>query len=81
MSKGIMITCKDATEMVVKKNQEKLSFSDWMKLQMHLLLCNLCRRFAIQNKFIDNAIRKLDAQHHHDLSSDFKERVLHELEK
>lgn len=82
MSKELMINCKEATELAVKKSQQKLSFIDWIRLQIHLFVCKYCRRFVVQNKLIDQAVHEID-QHprHHDLPPDFKQRVLHELEK
>lgn len=81
MSKGIMISCKETSELVIQRNQIKLSFGDWMKLQMHLLMCKFCRRFAIQNKFIDQAMHHLNDHQNNHIPDDFKERVLHQLEK
>jgi len=55
-NKKIMITCKEATMLSVQKAEVKLSFSDRMRLFIHLLICQYCRLFDKQMKMIDKLI-------------------------
>jgi hypothetical protein len=43
-----MISCKEATYLVSLKEEGKLSFSKYLKLELHLAICILCKRFEIQ---------------------------------
>ncbi len=60
MKKSLMISCKDATELAIKKNIEKLSFFNMMRLRFHVLICRFCKLFEKQNKIIDEAYAHLD---------------------
>lgn len=55
----LMITCKESTYLVSKKQQDKLSFLEKMQLQFHLIICSYCRRFANQIDFITKGIVRL----------------------
>jgi len=55
----MMITCKEATFLISKEQQDKLSFAEKMQLKFHLLMCKYCRRFADQMNFMTKAIRKM----------------------
>lgn len=46
------ISCKKATYLLSKKEENKLSWLERMKLRTHLAMCSLCRRFEIQTGFI-----------------------------
>lgn len=55
-TKKLMITCKEATMLSMQKTEISLSFSDRMRLFMHLLVCQYCRLFNKQNKMIDRLL-------------------------
>ncbi len=55
----IMITCKESTFLISKKQQDKLSRAEKMKLQLHLMMCKHCRKFAEQISFIQKGIKRL----------------------
>jgi len=55
-TKKLMITCKEATMLSVQKSEINLSFSDRMRLFIHLLVCQYCRLFDKQSKLIDKLI-------------------------
>jgi len=57
----LMITCKESTYLVSKKQQDKLSFAEKMQLQFHLMVCSYCRRFANQIALITKGIIRLRA--------------------
>lgn len=54
-----MLTCKAATELVSVKDYRCLSISEKIRLKIHLLTCSACRKFKIQNDFIDEAVHHL----------------------
>jgi hypothetical protein len=53
-----MISCKQATELIIKKEQGKLMATQNLQLQPHLAICNMCRLFEEQSAFIDIAVNK-----------------------
>jgi hypothetical protein len=55
-NKKFMITCKEATMIIVKKAELNVTFSERLRLFLHLLICQYCRLFEKQNKIIDNII-------------------------
>ena len=58
-SNKIMITCKESTFLISKKQQDKLTLGEKVKLQFHLMMCKYCRRFDTQISFIQKAILRL----------------------
>lgn len=58
-SNKIMITCKESTFLISKKQQDKLTLGEKVKLQFHLMMCKYCRRFDAQISFIQKAILRL----------------------
>jgi len=55
-TKKLMITCKEATMLSVKKAEIKLSFQDRFRLFIHLLVCKYCRLFDKQTKMINKLL-------------------------
>jgi hypothetical protein len=43
-----MIACDEASFLVSLREERKLSLREWMQLNMHLLSCHLCRKYARQ---------------------------------
>ncbi|TRX66160.1 zf-HC2 domain-containing protein [Carboxylicivirga sp. M1479] len=54
-----MITCKEATYLISKREQDVLSFAERLQLKFHLMMCKYCRRFAEQVHFLNDAILKM----------------------
>ncbi len=52
-------TCEEATKLVVKKREQKLSTIQRFKLWLHLAICSACKRFEIQNTWLDNQLHKI----------------------
>ena len=52
-------TCEEATKLVVKKREQKLSFIQRIKLWLHLAICSACKRFEIQNMWLDKQLHKM----------------------
>ncbi len=51
-----MITCKQSTEWVVKKEYKKLSVKENLQLLSHMAICSFCRLFESQSSLITKAL-------------------------
>lgn len=80
MKKGMMISCKDATELAVRKSHEKLSRWDKIRLKFHLIMCKLCSLFEKQNNAIDVIASELDEQVEEKMPDHIKKKILQELQ-
>lgn len=76
----VFISCKEATILVSKKEEGKLSFRKRMALFMHFIICNMCRLFAKQNKTIIKNIDGLEKNISATLSDNDKEEIIKKLE-
>lgn len=76
-----MLNCKQATEMVIKKQSEKLGLMDRVNLFMHLSMCKFCNMFAKQNELIDASVRKLDDHQVEHMTEASKTRIVKEIQK
>lgn len=52
------ITCKEAVEFILKKEERKLTFLQRISLWRHLAICSLCRIFSVQNNLINQAMKQ-----------------------
>lgn len=50
------INCKQAVDLISKKEEGKISASQRFALWRHLGECSLCRIFSVQNKIIEQAL-------------------------
>ena len=70
------ITCKQAVDLISKKEESKLSPKQRFSLYVHLGECSLCRIFSVQNKIIAKAIQQNNSE---DLSVDEKESIIKKI--
>jgi predicted anti-sigma-YlaC factor YlaD len=54
-----MKSCKDITLLVEKGKITKLSFKEKMHVKFHLMMCKLCRNFAVDSDFLDRILANL----------------------
>lgn len=54
----LMLSCKNATELMEKKNFVGLTTVEKIQLFVHTRLCDTCTRYGIQNKFIEQALHR-----------------------
>jgi hypothetical protein len=80
MKKGMMISCKDATELAVRQSHEKLNRWDRFRLKFHLLMCKICGLFEKQNKDIDVIASELDDQVNEKMPDHTKQKILQKLQ-
>lgn len=52
MMKYLMVNCKEATLLMAKKEEGKLSLMEKMKLSLHTSMCSFCRKFEMQTNQI-----------------------------
>lgn len=76
-----MLNCKEATEMVIRKQSEKLGLMDRMNLFMHLSMCRLCSLFAKQNALIDRSVQQLDEKQPTHMPDEVKLKISDEINK
>lgn len=80
-----MLSCKDATRLQLRAQDEGLSFPQRFALRLHLAFCDNCRRFARQLALIRAACRRIQAGQEPPadapgLSPEAKARILDRLE-
>lgn len=71
------ISCKKATSLLSKKEENKLSWLEALKLRAHLVICSMCRRFELQTGWMGKHAHyaHIDAT----LSPESKEKMQNEL--
>ena len=52
------ISCKEAVEFILKKEEGKLSMMQRISLWRHLAICSLCRIFSAQNDIMNEAVKR-----------------------
>lgn len=73
-----MIACDEATYLISKQKDDKLSFSEWWKLKMHLLTCKVCRKYEKDIEALDGYFKNYNSHltcSHHKLSDEGKSKI------
>lgn len=55
----LMLTCKQASQIISQSLDGPLSGSDRIKLKFHLFLCGACNRFSRQLRFLSSAVKRI----------------------
>jgi hypothetical protein len=53
-----MLTCKEASYLASKKLDKKLTWRESLNFRLHILMCDLCRRYAMEIKKIHKVMQK-----------------------
>ena len=53
-----MLTCKEASYLASKKLDKKLSWRENLNFRLHIMMCNLCRRYAREINKLHEVIQK-----------------------
>jgi hypothetical protein len=53
------VTCKEATHLLLRAQDEPLPWADRMRLRLHLYVCATCPRFVKQLELMRGAFTKL----------------------
>lgn len=62
MMKYLMVNCKEATFLMAKKEEGKLSLIGRIKLSIHTSMCSLCRKFEKQTGRIGKESKHVHAE-------------------
>ncbi|MBT9484483.1 hypothetical protein [Sediminibacterium sp.] len=62
MMKYLMVNCKEATFLMAKKEEGKLSVMEGIKLAMHTSMCSFCKKFEKQTSQIGKESRHVHAE-------------------
>jgi predicted anti-sigma-YlaC factor YlaD len=73
-----MISCKQSTEWVIKKEDGRLSVKENIQLMSHLAICSFCRLFSRQSLLINKAYKNKNTEVHH-LTAEEKEELRRSL--
>lgn len=58
-----MLSCKESTRLLSEAQDRKLSLAEKVQLELHLSMCNGCKNFKSQMRFLREACRRyLDAR-------------------
>lgn len=71
LSHIILLSCLKATELVEKKFHFKLSFSERLRLKLHLATCVYCMNYSKQSQLIEKGLAVLHESR--DCKADTKE--------
>lgn len=52
-----MLSCKQASKLLSQSLDRKLSWKERIELRFHLLICDMCTRFAKQLKIMQTAMQ------------------------
>ncbi len=74
-----MISCKQSTKWVIKKEVGRLSIKENIQLMSHLAICSFCRLFSSQSLFINKAYKNKNTAVHH-LTSEEKEELCRSIQ-
>ncbi len=77
---SFMITCKQSTQWVIKKEYKKLSVKENLQLLSHMAICSFCRLFQKQNSLISQALYKSKSREIFHLTSEEKKDLLHSVQ-
>lgn len=79
MSNRIKISCKEASFIISKKQETKISFTENLKLRLHILYCKTCTLFLKQTNFILLQLKKKNNRTYK-LSSETKDKMQRQLD-
>jgi hypothetical protein len=75
-----MISCKEATDFISRKEEGKLSLRQRWQLWQHLAVCSFCKLFYKQNKILTNTTPHLQEDLGASLTPQQKESLIAALE-
>ena len=55
----MMLSCKDVTRLVSQGLDRRLGFGEWLRLRLHLAICDGCANFRKQMDFLRRAVQRL----------------------
>jgi ABC-type polysaccharide/polyol phosphate transport system ATPase subunit len=58
----MMLSCKEATQLVSQGLDRRLGLAERVALRLHLLICDGCTQFRRQTAFLRKAMKRLKEQ-------------------
>ncbi len=58
LMKLIMLSCKNASELIAKKSVVNLSLKETIQLHIHTSMCDVCKIYQKQSKIVDELLFK-----------------------
>jgi hypothetical protein len=55
---GRLVNCKDASRAISQMQDGRVSLGLYLRIRLHLIWCEACRRFDRQMRFLQLAIRR-----------------------
>ncbi len=77
----MMISCKEATAYILKKEEHRLGFKQRVQLWIHLAICSFCKLFMKQSRILSEAAKHLPEDNTASLSESDRKAILESLEK
>ena len=74
--KKALYSCKRATELVDCRGLEPLSLVDNLRLNIHLKMCDACRRYQKESAFLDTQLSQGFMLTRKGLTNEEKERII-----
>lgn len=74
------ITCKEATKIIIEKEEASVSFTRRIQLWLHLGICTFCKIFQKQNKTINRMLKQMPENETEQLSGIEKNELIKMLE-
>lgn len=56
-----MLSCKEASVLIIKKEEGKLAMGDRLRLFFHLMACDICKLFNKQSLFLSGQFSRFVA--------------------
>lgn len=76
----MLLTCKEATFLVEKREAGKISFREKIQLKAHLWICNACKNYEKQSKIIEKMLNKIfQKKEAETLSKEFKQKIIEKM--
>ena len=79
MMKYLMLKCKEATLLMAKSEEGKLSFIGKLQLAIHTSMCSICRKFEQQTKQIAKESKHIHADEN--MSAAANDRIIKMLDE
>ena len=57
---GRLTSCKDASHLISQLQDGKLPLRQWMRVRLHLMWCEACKRFEQQLGLLREAMRRYE---------------------
>lgn len=75
------MSCKEISKLATRALGSKLTWSEFLSMRMHLLMCRMCHGYSKELKKLVEMARNRQLDIHAELSDEQKERILNEIRR